>query len=139
MIHTFPTANPWLRIAMPLLIFTVVGCVGLLVTNLIVSLSVAIVTMLLCNSAFSPGIQTFIVINDEFVAIHYLVGHCQYPLRDIVNVRDHGDGRKLGGSLRTNRIDIITKSGRPISLYPKQPSCLVRRLLQNIAESGPRD
>jgi len=130
---SFPVTNPWLRMLISLLaVLLAVAIIFLTRWNMVVAL--ACVAIILSTIATSHGLQKKISLEGQFVVVHYILGSLRYPIHDIVALRDHSQRSHWLHWYHGNRVDIVTQSGRAISLYPRKPDVLINRLQKEWAE-----
>lgn len=121
---TLPTKNPkgtYVIIAFSLAVGLMISLFGPSKVNRLAGLG-----PILAAVAGVCGLQRGISVDADFVVIRFVAGEFRYPLNDITGVRSITDSKSLMDFFRGHpRVEIITKSGKSVTLLPKEPAKLL--------------
>jgi len=125
---SYQTANPPLRSAYCALL-TLLAFICLFFGPSGATAVLASAAILFAAASITAGLQKEILFEHGFIVIRYTLGSVRYPIQDIFDVRMSQRNTRCA-----NRVDIVTRSKRLITLYPRSPEIVMSRLENEMAE-----
>lgn len=123
----FPAKNPkgtYILIAVLLTVGLMISFSGPGRLNIAIGLAPILVAV-----AGICGLQRSIHLDEDSLVIRFVAGEFRYPLNDITDVRPIADGKGIVDFFKGHpRVEIITKSGKSVTILPKEPDEFMSRL-----------